>query len=53
MRPEPIALTLSRLETPVGEMLIVTDAEDCVRALAENREEVERIQAQFAENTLG
>ena len=33
MRPEPIALTLSRLETPVGEMLIVTDAEDCVRAL--------------------
>lgn len=33
MRPEPIALTLSRLETPVGEMLIVTDAEGCVRAL--------------------
>lgn len=32
-RPEPHAFTLSRLESPVGNILLVTDADGAVRAL--------------------
>lgn len=32
-RPEPLALTLDRIDTPVGQVLLVTDADGAVRAL--------------------
>ena len=32
-RPEPLKLTLDRIETPVGTVLLVVDPEGCVRAL--------------------
>lgn len=32
-RPEPLALTLDRIDTPVGQILLVTDADGAVRAL--------------------
>lgn len=32
-QPEPLALTLDRIDTPVGQILLVTDADGAVRAL--------------------
>ena len=32
-RPEGLTLTLDRIDTPLGEVLVVTDADGAVRAL--------------------